>query len=417
MKDMDRFPIGIWNYVPADRQDASAVKDWADAGITVAQGPSFDPELHDKRQMLGILDEAGERGIKVIVCDKRSDWHSLDQGEAGYRAGFQQALRDFGKHPAVFGFKVGDEPGVRERPKEYLECCAAYRIQKEMAPELSPFANLLPWHPGVEALTEYLDWQRYLDAYVRDAHADFLCFDNYSQLKPGEEGWEQYFRNLREYGEAARRNRIPFWTTLLSVGHFRYRCPREDDFRWQLNTAVAHGAQGVLWFFFYMQKPLDNYRVAPIDEHWERTETYEWLSRVDRTFLKWHADVVRKLSLRKVMHVGKSWGGVPLFAPDELVASARSTYGNSLIVSELRDPAGRDYVMVVNNSPFESDQAELVLTGRRPEVYRVDWMAKEEHLTKGDRFSGIPRYGEDFAVLRPNLCPGQMELYRVEAGG
>jgi len=90
---------------------------------------------------------------------------------------------------------------------------------------------------------------------------------------------------------------------------------------------------------------------------------------------------------------------------------------NALIVSELRDPAGRDYVMVVNNSPFESDQAELVLTGRRPEVYRVDWMAKEEHLTKGDRFSGIPRYGEDFAVLRPNLCPGQMELYRVEAGG
>ena len=51
-----------------------------------------------------------------------------------------------------------------------------------------------------------------------------------------------YFTNLREFEAASRRHGIPYWTTLLSVGHFRYRCPREDDMRWQVSTAAAHGA-------------------------------------------------------------------------------------------------------------------------------------------------------------------------------
>ena len=63
------------------------------------------------------------------------------------------------------------------------------------------------------------------------------------------------------------------------IGFWNYRCPNEDDFRWQLNTAIAHGAKGILWFFFYMRYPHDNARLSPIDEHWKRTETFQWLSQ------------------------------------------------------------------------------------------------------------------------------------------
>ena len=52
----------------------------------------------------------------------------------------------------------------------------------------------------------------------------------------------------------------------------------------RFHTAVASGMKGILWFFVYMRTPVSNYRLAPIDEFGERTETYTWMSRVNRHF-------------------------------------------------------------------------------------------------------------------------------------
>lgn len=402
---MNTFPIGFWNYASIVHLDESCVQDWGDAGMTLAMSPEFNPEPAHVQSMHRILDAAQERGIRVILCYSQTYWHALtERGEEAYRQGMQEAIREFGAHPAVFGFHVGDEPDSHQFP----DACRAMRIQKELAPNLIPFCNLLPWHQGCEPRVGYESWAAYLDAYVAQARPDLLCYDCYSQMNPGTEGWDMYFRNLREYQEAGQRHGRPFWTTLLSVGHFRYRCPTEDDFRWQVNTAVAHGAQGLLWFFFYMRQPHDNYRLAPIDEHWERTETFERLSRVNRTFLKWHAPVVRPLTLQRVQHVGQAWGGIPAFDGGGFVSRARSVHGTPLIVSEFTDRDGHEYAMVVNNSQTESTQAELWFRGRHPQAYRVEWTAKEARVTPAAGQSG-----EDYVLVRPWLAPGQMELYRI----
>jgi hypothetical protein len=281
------------------------------------------------------------------------------------------------------------------------------RIQKELAPHLTPFCNLLPWHTGTEPRVGYESWATYLNDYVAKAQPDLLCYDCYSQMNPGTEGWDMYFRNLREYQEAAQRHNIPFWTTLLSVGHFRYRCPKEDDLRWQVNTAIAHGASGLLWFFFYMRKPHDNYRVAPIDEHWERTETFEWLSRVNRTFLKGPAGVLSQLTLQKVSHVGQSWGGVSSFDGSGLVSRTHSSTGTPLIISEFEHTNGDSYVMMVNNSQTDSTKAEMWVKGCRPKLHYVGWMGLESPASSCG--------GEDHTIAQHWLAPGQMELYRVES--
>jgi hypothetical protein len=405
---MTKFPIGFWNYTPIGDQDATSVGDWADAGMTLALSPNYGPEPDQILKMRSILDAAAEKGIRMILCDQRSRWQSLMQkDEATYRAEFRQAVADLGGHPAVLGFHVGDEPDAKNFPF----ACRASSIQKEIAPHLSPFCNLFPWYSGVATCVDYENWAAYLDEYVTRAKPDFLCYDCYTQLVPGDENMDMYFRNLREYSEAANRHNIPFWTTLLSVGHFRYRCPREDDFRWQINTAVAHGAKGLLWFFFYMQK-LDNYRVSPIDEHGERTETFEWLSRTNRTFLKTQAAVIQDLDLQKVSHVGRAWGGYPLLDGRDLVIKAASKFGTDLIVSEFRHKNGDDYVAVVNNSQTESTQIDLWIRGRRPRLYRIGWQAQESPVTCGDGWN--VEQGEDFVAIHPWLAPGQLELYRVE---
>ena len=408
------FPIGFWNYCPAEMLDASAVKDWAEAGMTLTMSPDFGSDPAHEERIKAILDAAQERGIRIILCHRQGYWpHLTTAGEVLYRKNFAAALKTYGTHPAVFGFHVGDEPGV----KEFADACRAMRIQKEMAPNLTPFCNLLPWHQGCEARIGSESWSAYLDDYVREARPDFLCYDCYSQMNPNPEtegGFEMYFRNLREYEEAGRRHGIPFWTTLLSVGHFRYRCPLEDHLRWQLNTALAHGAQGILYFFFYMRQPSDNYRVAPIDEHGERTERYEWLSRVNRTFLRWTAPVVKELRLRTVRHSGQVWGGVNRFDGSGRVSRAHSHHGTPLIVSEFTRTGGGEYVMVVNNSQTDSTQAEIWVRGRQPALSRVGWEAREVPVTGGDGWQAAS--GTDFVVVRPWLAPGQMELYRIADG-
>jgi hypothetical protein len=207
---------------------------------------------------------------------------------------------------------------------------------------------------------------------------------------------------------------MDFWTTLLSVGHFRYRCPREDDLRWQVNTAAAHGAKGLLWFFFYMREPHDNYRVAPIDEHGERTETYQWLSRVNRTFLKWHAPVLLECELVHSSHVGKAWGGWPAFDGSGRTAKAGSSAGTPLVISEFKHGNGSDYVAVVNNSQRDSTQAEIVVRGHKPNLHRVGWLARESSLT--DSTGHGAEHGADYIKVQRWLAPGQMELFRVEDG-
>lgn len=407
---MGQFPMGCWNYVAVNEQGPAAVRDWADAGMTLTMGPEFDPERHQADELRAILDAAAEENIKMILCDRRAHWRTLtEKGEEAFCAGLGAAIDDFGDHPAVFGFHVGDEPGT----EDFANACRAYRLQKELAPHLSPFLNLLPWYQGVETRVGYASWAAYLDAFVEMAQPDLLCYDCYAQMNPGQEGWDMYFANLREFQAASRRHQIPFWTTLLSVGHFRYRPPQEDDLRWQVNTAAAHGAKGILWFFFYMREPQDNYRVSPIDEHWERTETFEWLSRVNRTFLQWQAPVLLGLTLERTFHVGRAWGGAPLLTGSPLVHWAKSVHGSPLIVSEFTDAKGRKYVAVVNNSQTESDAAEVCIAGRAPNLFRVGWKGAEQELSAAGEWHATP--GTDFVIARCWLAPGQMELYRVES--
>lgn len=401
MASLDRFPIGFWNYTFMDMVGPECVRDWADCGMTVAMSPEFVAERDSVAGMRAILDAAAQRDIKVIVCDHRGNWWRGDSAEAevAYRHRFAQVLKDFGDHPAVFGFFVGDEPDLANLPN----ACKAYVIQKEMAPHLSPFLNLDCWHWGTEETIP--DWPAHLDGIIERAKPDMLAYDCYSQMGGSQGGIEKYFRNLRDFQAAAARHHLPLWVTQLSVGLHVMRCPREDDLRWQVNTALAHGANGLLWFFFYMRHPHDNFRLSPIDEHGERTETFHWLSRVLRTFLKWHAPVMRNLTLRRAHHVGQSWASFPPLDGTGLIRSAEAP--QPLIVSLFADRQDRDYVAVVNNSQTTSAKATLTFSGRR-KLYRVAWGGKEEEVTGAQL-----KADADSTCVSPWLAPGQMELYRV----
>lgn len=413
------YPIGFWNYTNlgahGQYMDEAEVQEWADAGFTVTMTPNYDPsEPRQVSQMRRILDWAHARGMKLIVCDPRTyaPSQSLGRGHDAisdeHRAGIAQAVALFGDHPAVLGFHIGDEPGVEANEAFF----ATYRATKNAAPHLFPFMNFLPWYPGVAQRVGYETWPEYLDTAVQKAHLDFLCWDCYAQMNPGLSGWDMYYKNLRLYREAAWRHGIPFWNTVLSVGHFNYRCPDYDDLRWQFNTTVASGASGVLWFFYYMREPHSNYRLSPVDENWDRTDTYDDLRRFQKAFHRMYGDLFLRIAPVRVTFAPEAFGGGETFTPNEVV-SAVDSGGRPVLIGEFADTAGRRYVMLVNNSTEENARVAVTFPGADVTLFSWGWNGAER---SGNAYSADSAERTEGGVTVWHwLAPGQEAVYRVES--
>ena len=398
-ESLDAFPIGFWNYAPIEVFDEAKIQEWADAGMTLTMGPEYEATPQNIARMRDILGWAEERKIKVIICDPRTRTSGPLPDDCAAKAA--QAAADFGTHPAAFGFHILDEPDK----SQFQGTCDGVRITKKAAPQLHPFVNLLPWHPGVYGRVGYDDWQTYLDDFLKKSGAEFLCYDCYAQMNPEQSGWPMYFRNLMEYRKAAKRNGVPFWTTILSVGHFHYRSPNEDDIRWQFNSAVAYGAQGILYFFFYMRQPHDNYRLSPIDEFWDRTPVFESLKRTNKGFVKRYGRLFLDLDLQKATQYPEPIAGCDRFEPDELIKDVQADEKRPLIVSRFVDKQGRPWVAVVNNSATESANTTLTFNGANTTAYQLNWKNEEAAVAveKGDGCVKVSHW----------LAPGQLEVYRV----
>lgn len=417
---LGKYPISFWSYTNLKEHGAhmtdAEVDSWADAGFTVPQSPGYDPaDPAQTKQMRRILDRAQARGMKLILCDPRAGARWEDRGgklsvPAGWEAGFRAAAAGLGKHPATLGFHVGDEPDAAMK-QAFFECC---RLQKQIAPGLHPFANLLPFFEGIEKRAGTDTWAHYLDEFCRTTGADILCYDCYTQMWSGQRGWDSYFENLRLNREAALRNGVPFWTTLLAVGHYAYRCPSYDDLRWQFNTAVASGAHGVSWFFYYMRQPHANYRFAPVDEHWNRTHTYDDLRRIQKSFHRFYGDLFTRIVCTRVMFSPRAFGGGEPFAPGPVV-SKLAPDNAPVMLSEFVDGRGRPYVMVVNMDLAESRQVFLTFPGAKVKVYSWNWSGKE---AEGGAYceSGTTRDASGLTIQH-FLAPGQEAVYRVDLSG
>jgi hypothetical protein len=414
---LEKFPIGFWNY--ANLKDhgqyftAEEVRSWADAGFTLVQSPHFDSA--DRAQVAlvhKILKWSHAEGLKVIISDPRTlIQHSASIDADSVKSQIEGAVSEFAKSPAVFGFYVGDEPNTGEFPK----CVTAYNLLKQSASQLHPFINLLPYYSQACDRVGVPDWPTYLDNVVKQMRVDFLCYDCYSQMGGD---LDIYYKNLRLYREASIRNLVPFWTTVLSVGHYSYKCPNYDELRWQFNTAICSGAQGIMWFFYYMREPHYNYRFSPVDEFWEKTQTYYDLRRIHRSFNRRYKDLFLNIAVRHVYFYPMAYGGGETFEPNSpnfLVSCIKTDTPNpSLLIGEFSDANDRPYVMVVNNSMKDNAAVTIRFPGKRTRLFTMDWNGNErETVAWRDGFERWRILENSIEVDHP-LAPGQEVVYRVD---
>ena len=369
---MKKFPLCFWNYATFEQIGKDPVKDWVDAGFTMALSPVFRKGIDDPAQMRDLLDKCLQNGISVIIDDKRCKWDGVLDSEEDYRKNFTDMLNEFGRHKAVYGFYVGDEP----QGPQAETVKKAVKIQKELCPEKEPFVNFLPYWDESEADTGIEDFDEWIHDIAVESGLGQLSYDCYWQMNaddPSHDGINRYYRSLKKYTDAAKRDSLPLWVTNLAVPHFQYTEPTLDDFRWQLNTTIASGASCVWWFFLYLRLPRVNYRMAPIDEKGNRTKGYENLAMVQNTFQNQFGSLFTHLIHDETYHTLITFGGYPRFEykTHKYLKNVTSDSRIPGLVSFFHTENGDEYMAFVNNSRTESGMFTFKFTDRVKEIYRV----------------------------------------------
>ncbi len=351
--------VSFWNYTRLSRhyvRPKEAVSEWRALGVTVGFSFRFDPAEDSLQEMKELIEECGRQGLKIIVYDARvylpASEAALD--EVAYASLARAAAQDFGNYPQVAGFYLGDEPSKAQFPRFLRAACILASVTDKPA-----FMNFSWCDAHLKDFSGREEYAAYLKDFVKETGLKIVSNDRYSCLhakdyEPGfcEAGISKYFADLNLFRGVASACGAKYWTSLCCVGHWMYRTPSEADIRWQVNTAVAHGAQGIQWFFLYQHRFADDYYSYPIDIYGARNETFGYIARHCRTLNDHTARALGEVRFSKVWHTGKSYGGTPLLSPGDAEIFVRSDHGQGGILSEFSGREGKKYLLVNSDQQY-----------------------------------------------------------------
>lgn len=393
----NEIKLGFWNYLHSGILGREAVLDWKEMGFNLPMSFEFDADRYKKEDMIAILDECEKQGMKMIICDFRTRFQVYQQhGEEYYEEKFRQAYDDFGHHPATFGFAVGDEP-----TKEQWEAAiGSIKVQLRIAPELTPYLNLYPHWPGrdyVEMMgtDDRLEYMKMIDDLIARSKAPIIGYDHYTQCmeegKNQEGGIDMYFSDLDIYHRVCEKHDIPLYVTQLATGHFWYREPNENDIRWQIYTALAHGARGIFWFYMYQRGVDSNFRNAIYESDFRKTDTYHMISRQQYIFNSSYKAQFDNMKLTNVYHVGRIYEGTTRFHADDKILEVKSQYDYPAIVSYYKEfDSDEVWISIVNAHQQLADKVN---------VYFKNGVVKSEFLAPGQmilwKYSDILKLGKE----------------------
>lgn len=361
--------FSFWNYLPLGHIDAEfAVDNWKKLGINLAMSFVYDPLTSKKEEMLSLLDECQKEGIRVLISDKRTVFTRLGEvSKEAFVKGLKEAYFDFGKHPATYGFFIGDEPDF-EHVDDFI--FAAKKVQ-EIMPNLTPFGNLLPYWSDKEETEKNGHSEEFYENLVHkmlsESHLPLIGFDHYTQcydsLMDQKKGIASFLYDLRMYQKVTSEHHIPFYASLLAISHWHYRAPDENDIRWQISTAFAHGARGILWFYFH-QKSLDvGFGEAPfIGEKGIIGSAYDPILREQNRFIDNYKSLLDDLAFESIFYFSKENDSSFLSKEGVEIKASRKLLAYLTSFNNVKD--GRVYLMLTNGSQRYSNNFKVSLNGK-----------------------------------------------------
>ena len=311
------FPLMAWDYATDD----ATLKAMAECGINMV---AFVPPK--------MLDNCEKYGIKAIVFE--GSFNAYQDLPA-----LSKLIKKLNAHPAVFGYHLKDEPSAEEYP---ALAKAADLVRKE-APGKWPYINLLPG--GGEA------YEKYVEDFCTIIKPPILSYDLYAVGEGG--GFSDgFWVTIARIREAALRHNIPFYNIVLTAPHWRYRELTMTDLRMQTFGSLVYGCKGLSYYKFYSGSlpgapDLGNFRMAPLDQFGEKTQTWEWLRNINRQIHNLGPTLL-KLRSDDVYHIG---GTIPNknHGPTDKTLVKKLSEGE-WIVGDFTHEDGTRWVMIVNKN-------------------------------------------------------------------
>ena len=397
-----KFPFSCWMYNPVDDFTPEEVGVWAECGLTTPMSPKIVYGKDDPKKLIPFLDAAQEKGLQLIAhINGLENSFCYKLGAEEYERRFREVYAII-RHPALYGFYIGDEPST----KEEFECSVeAIRIQKCIAPELRPYLNL---HIGMDetdpALLGGRTFRQWLKYVAEKTGFSNFSYGHYDQLV-NDAGIDSYFKNIKALVEAAEEAGVDVWNTQLSSAHYMFRMPTEYDIMWQITTAAACGSRGVIWFRFYDRSITLNYHYSPVDEYGNKTPLYYSMLRCQRRFNDHYGELIMSLHHKKTYLTHQPRGGYDIFGAGSHPAIQQVRGTEQAVVSFFEDDEGGEYLCVVNASMTT------------PGVFRLEhdrevW--KLEELTFNGKVATEYTYAHTEAHWDGLwLHPGQIGIFRI----
>jgi hypothetical protein len=326
--DRPVFPLMAWD----DVYETNTLAAMRDCGITCVAFVRPD-----------MLDACHDYNIQAIVFDESvagTNWIRPYDGETA-RRNLPALINKVGKHPAVMGYHLKDEPGAHE----FAELGKAVAMVKELAPGKWPYINLFPGDGD--------PYDKYLEDFVQVAKPTVLSYDRYVLVGDNEFG-PVFWVNLAQVRTVALKHELPFWNIVLTAPHWGYREINETDIRMQNWGSMAYGVSG-LAFYKFCSKSLDmldapdlgNFHNGPLDQFGEKTLTWHWLRNCNRQ-LQNIAPVYLKLRSDDVYHIGDIPARNHGHGDTNLVKAM--PHGCSVVVGDFTHQDGTRFTLIVNKS-------------------------------------------------------------------
>lgn len=392
----DKFEIGGWKSPVGDfaLQDETYARAEA-AGFTLLTGPGW-REGEDTAFNKKVLDLCAKHGMRVIVRDSRI--HLDPQTEDDKRA-LDAVIADYGKHPALYGYYLKDEPN----PEAYAKLVELHAYFRKKDPTHLPYINLFPNYGGPHQL-QFPDYDGYVRGFIEAVHPLMLSYDHYSFKREGERA--DWFANLEVVRRDSLAQGIPMWVIIQALQDAtRYRPPTLNQMYWQVNTSLAYGAKSI-WYFPYWStgepdKPEEWHYMGVILPNGEPGPQYAAACEINPK-LKALGPMLMGLRSVSVTHLGD----VPLrakgFEPDDLISAAA---GDRIVIGRFADKGRKSVLMLVNRDWDAPGEVRLTLR-------KGDGIEELGRIGPGESL-GAAAWAAEAKQLSVKLAPGEGRLIRV----
>jgi len=385
----EEFLISQWCGPTEFTQESFA--EAAGANFNVLMLSAGSPEATKKA-----LDLCQANGVKGMVQDSRIHMRN-GRYDKEWPGNLDGVVADYSKHPALWGYYVIDEPSASSFLRVGDVC--DYLLGKD--PKHIPYVNLFPTYASRQQLGTST-YETYVDQYCRIVHPKIISYDHYALMNDGSLRGD-YFENLEIIRRQGIKHHIPFNYILLSIPHGPYRDPSEADLRWQVYTALAYGARGIMYFTYTTPKdPEWNFHNAIIDENGKPTAKYEWVKKINGEVKKL-APTLMKLDSVAVYHTGTVPQGAKPLPEGGLITGIS---GGEYVIGQFNSESGQRYAMFVNRS-FKNISEAKISFSQKVALYEVNPASgREKTLIVDDDGAG--------SVWSASFAPGEGKLVRIE---